>query len=265
MTHDAKQGIAGIFDRTAATYDTVIPFFSTFGRQLVETAGLRAGERVLDLACGRGACLRFAAAAVGERGTVVGVDLSEAMIQSTAADWRGVNNVSLHVGDAEKLDFETASFDTVVCGFGVFFFPDPPRALAECRRVLRCGGRFAASTFATGSGGYPWTADVARQMGTELPLAASRVRQAAGLRAVLQDAGFTEIETARTEGRFVFPDVDSYVAWNWSHAGRRLLESLDVPRLQDYRAQVAGRLARHAIEGGFELVQEVDNTVARRP
>jgi O-methyltransferase/aklanonic acid methyltransferase len=51
-----RRTVAGVFGRSAASYDSVIPFFGTFGRLLVDAAALRPGERVLDLACGRGAC-----------------------------------------------------------------------------------------------------------------------------------------------------------------------------------------------------------------
>ena len=121
MTNEAevKARIAGIFGRVAPTYDTVISFFATFGRVLVETASLREGERVLDLACGRGACLRPAAVAMGPRGFVLGVDLAEPMIAATAAELRaaGIDNAEVRVGDAERLDFPDASFDVVLCGW----------------------------------------------------------------------------------------------------------------------------------------------------
>jgi ubiquinone/menaquinone biosynthesis C-methylase UbiE len=72
----AKAETAGVFSRVAPTYDTVIPFFQTFGRHLVAAASLRPGERVLDLACGRGAVLFPAALAVGEQGSVLGIDIA---------------------------------------------------------------------------------------------------------------------------------------------------------------------------------------------
>lgn len=57
MAEEAGRELVGVFDRAAATYDTVIPFFATFGRALVEHATLARGEVVLDVAAGRGAVL----------------------------------------------------------------------------------------------------------------------------------------------------------------------------------------------------------------
>jgi SAM-dependent methyltransferase len=263
---DVKERIAGVFGRSAATYDTVIPFFATFGRLLGEAAGLTEGERVLDLACGRGACLRFAAKAVGPRGFVLGIDLTEPMVTATAADLRaeGIANAEVRVGDAERLDLPDASFDVVLCGFGVFFFPDPAAAFAECRRVLRPGGRVAASTFVSGWGGYAWADEVAREMGRDPQPLRSPVRLAEGLRAALLQAGFDEISSVKRQARFVFADTETYLAWHWSHAGRRFLEPLDEKDLLQYRDLAAGRLAAHAVDDGFELVQDVHLTLARR-
>jgi len=146
---DLKAGIVGGFDRAAKDWDTVIPFFETFAQYRVDAAALRQGQRVLDVASGRRACLRVAAERVGPTGYVLGVDLSRTMIdlaRQDLADFDGpAGSVEVRVGDSEHLDLADDSFDVVLCGFGVFFFPDPSAALSECRRVLRNDGRFVAS------------------------------------------------------------------------------------------------------------------------
>jgi SAM-dependent methyltransferase len=267
MSEDAKRHTADLFGQLAASYDTVIPYFATLGAQLVAGANLHEGERVLDLACGRGACLRPAIAAVGPRGHVLGVDIAESMIAVTAAELRaeGIANAEVRVGDAERLDLPDASLDAVICGFGVFFFPNPRAALAECLRVLRPGGRFSASTFVGGRGGYPWAADVARALGKEPPGRGSPLRTAEGLCAALGEAGFEEIRTVDGQARFVFADVDALIAWNRSHAARGLVDSLTAAELARYRQLVAERLKAHAVPEGFEMVQAAHFTTARRP
>jgi O-methyltransferase/aklanonic acid methyltransferase len=85
---DPKSAVAATFDRAESTYDTVIPFLETFSQRLVETAGLQPGERVLDVASGRGACLREAARRVGPSQYVVAVDLSGRLVRESTADPR---------------------------------------------------------------------------------------------------------------------------------------------------------------------------------
>jgi SAM-dependent methyltransferase len=268
MTEQTKQKIADAFDKIAATFDTVIPFFATFGARLVAAADLRQGERVLDLACGRGACLREAATAVGASGYVLGVDISDQMVSRTAADLRaqGIGQAQVRVGDAEHLDLADASFDAIVCGFGVFFFPDPRAALAECLRVLRPGGRLAASTFVGGRGGFPWTYEVAREMGKEgSPLSTSPVRMAEGLRAALGDVSFERTQTSDFQARFVFPDVEAVIEWNRSTGQRQVIDSLTETELLRFRELIAERLKAHKMPEGFELIQSIHLTTAYRP
>jgi ubiquinone/menaquinone biosynthesis C-methylase UbiE len=96
--------------------------------RVVEPAGVRAGDRVLDVAPGRGAVLFAASARVGERGRVIGVDLAEEMVALTSADLqaRGITNVEVRVADAERLSgFMDGEFECVTCAFAIFFLPAP--------------------------------------------------------------------------------------------------------------------------------------------
>ena len=247
------------------SYDTVIPFFETFGRLLVDAAAPQSGERVLDLACGRGASTLPAAAAVGPAGRVVGVDLAPEMVLATAAALSapGMRHGETRLMDAERLDFPRACFDVVLCGFGVFFFPHPAAAVAEIRRVLDPQtGRFAASTFVRGVGGYRWAADVVRGLGRQRPSFPGPIKTAVELVELLSEAGLpANVSTA--QARFVFPGVDDYLGWLWSHDGRRVLEQLSAEERVRHRDASATHLAEHVVPGGYELVQAIDLTVAR--
>jgi SAM-dependent methyltransferase len=134
----------------AATYDTQgLPFFSVFGRQLVERADVRPGMTVLDVGTGRGAVLWPAAEAVGPEGRVVGIDLSDEMVRRTSDDARarGLQHVDVRPGDAESPDFPAASLDRVLSGLVVFLLPDPLRALASWRQLLKPTGRLGVTIF----------------------------------------------------------------------------------------------------------------------
>jgi ubiquinone/menaquinone biosynthesis C-methylase UbiE len=266
---EIKTGVAAGFGRAASAYDTVIPFFETFARYLVEVAAPRPGEWVLDVACGRGACLRAAAERVGPAGYVLGVDLSGDMIEMARQDLGLVDlntTVEVRVADAEHLDVGDDSFDLVMCGFGVFFFPDPAAAMSEFRRVLRSGGRFAASTFVGSRGGYPWIGDVIRAIRPQATMPPpGPAATATGLHDFLDWTGFVDVTTREVEVRFVFPNLEAYLAWNWSTGLRRLLESLNDEEAEAYRRESAKRLRDHAVSGGYELVQRAAVTVAAKP
>jgi SAM-dependent methyltransferase len=83
------------------------------------------------------------AAAVGPRGRVVATDLVAEMLTGARrrAAGKGLDNMRFAVADMQRLPFAEASFDRVTCRLGLMYVPEPERALAEARRVLRSGGR----------------------------------------------------------------------------------------------------------------------------
>jgi SAM-dependent methyltransferase len=113
--------------------------------QLVETADVQAGCRVLDVACGSG----NAALAAARRGCeVVGLDYVPALLERgrlrAEAEHLAVEFVE---GDAESLPFQDASFDAVTSIYGVMFAPDHRRAASELARVCRPGGKIALASW----------------------------------------------------------------------------------------------------------------------
>jgi hypothetical protein len=111
-------------------------------RRLADLAGIGAGNRVLDVACGLGTTARLLSA---ERGaTVRGVELSPrlVMLAEYAAAEEGLGDlVSFEVGDAERLPVDDASFDVVLCECALCTFPDQAAAVAGFRRALRPDGK----------------------------------------------------------------------------------------------------------------------------
>ena len=146
-----KQKLAGIFDGAASTYGHVGPrFFSHFGRRLIEVAQIPSDANVLDVATGRGALLFPAIESIGPQGSIIGIDLSEKMVHETNKELVNMGtgkNVKLRQMDAEHLQFPDDSFDHVLCGFAIFFFPQLDKAMAEFRRVLKPKGYICVSTF----------------------------------------------------------------------------------------------------------------------
>ena len=268
---DRKKRAVRTFVEVAPTYGSGLTFWESFGRDLIAAAGVRAGERVLDVACGRGACLWPACEAAGENGFVLGIDLAPAMVELTKRDLdrEGIRNAEVRVGDAEHLDLDAASFDVVTCGFAVFFFPAPLVALGECRRVLRVGGRLAASTFADGMLDYPWLPEILERMGLMDTLRNQRgsgpLLRSAALEQALISSGFGQVATRTTKRRFVFADLDAYLLWVRSHAFGKIVTQLNDIDLRHFQHECRQRLQEHQVADGYELIKVVDVTTARRP
>lgn len=120
-----------------------------WARDLVERVGLRAGNRVLDVACGTGVVARLAAAAVGGGGCVSALDVNREMLAvARSVPAPAGAPIEWHEASALALPFASDEFDVVLCQLGLQFFPDPLAALAEMRRVLVDGGRAGVSVFA---------------------------------------------------------------------------------------------------------------------
>lgn len=128
----------GDYARTAVTLEPVAAV-------VLDAAGVTAGDRVLDVACGTG----NAALAAARRGArAVGVDAAEGLVALAGQRAATVDgDVRFIVGDVLGLPVADASFDAVVSVFGVIFAPDAERAAAEVLRAARPGGRIALSSW----------------------------------------------------------------------------------------------------------------------
>ena len=113
----------------------------------VAFANVEPGQTVLDLGSGAGIDLLLAAEKVGPAGRVIGVDMTEVMIEkarNNAAE-AGIDNVEVRKGLIEDLPVEDASVDWVISNCVINLSPDKPLVFAEIARVLKPGGRMAVS------------------------------------------------------------------------------------------------------------------------
>ncbi|MFC8666830.1 class I SAM-dependent methyltransferase [Streptomyces sp. NPDC057199] len=126
------------------------PIMAPFVEALLDAVDLCPGHQVLDVASGTGFVARAAAARVGPTGHVAAADFNEAMLKVAAAKApRMYPDIEFEVAPADHLPHPDDTFDAVLCQQGVQFFPDLGAALVEASRVLRVGGRYAATAWAS--------------------------------------------------------------------------------------------------------------------
>jgi len=171
---------------------------------LIDTAGVRPGMRVLDLACGAGTQSVAVARRVGPNGTVVAVDISPTMLEHVRrnAVEAGLRTIETRESAAEDLDESQAPFDASICRLGLMLFPSPRGALQAVQRVLKPGARFASLVFTT-SANNPFMAQpmaiLLRHAGKSPPKPEQPGIFALGgngvLEQLMKDAGLLEVKT----------------------------------------------------------------------
>ena len=130
--------------------------------ELIRASEVKAGDKVLDVACGAG----YVAAAAAKRGAeAVGVDFSAAQVRLAEQTYPDIRFIE---GDAEALPFSDGAFDAVLNAFGLPHVPNPDKAIAEAYRVLKPAGRFAYASWcdATKCIGFSMIYDAIRAHGS---------------------------------------------------------------------------------------------------
>jgi ubiquinone/menaquinone biosynthesis C-methylase UbiE len=255
FVEDHKAWLAGVFDRAAPSYDRIgEAYHSYFAERLINLSAPARNADLLDVACGRGAVLVAAAARGISR--LAGIDVSPTMIELARADLRAarITEVDLRVMDAENLDFPDARFDVLTAAFALFFLPDPPRAAAEFRRVIRPGGVLAVSTWSDEDERWRFeddllpAADSPRIRALQQPF--NRPEEVTGL---LATAAFTNLEVHHEETEIHFSSKQQWWDWHWSFSVRGLLEQLGPDALDAYRDACFREMDALHTEAGYPL------------
>lgn len=151
-----KQSIADLYSKRSQSYDRS-EWHDRLARNLVDYADIKTGSKVLDIATGTGMVAFYAASKVGSHGSVVGIDISEEMIQiaNTKLKSADFSNIKFEIGDGETLAFEENSFDYIFCGSALIWMTDIQFALTHWRSKLKSNGKvgfhaFSENAFVTG-------------------------------------------------------------------------------------------------------------------
>ena len=240
------------FDVPGAAYGRFMGRFSEpLAERFLALAGLRDGDRVLDVGCGPGALTARLVARLGA-GQVAAVDPSEPFVAAARSRLPGVD---VRMAAAESLPFDDDAFDAVLAQLVVHFMADPVAGLAEMARVARPGGTVAACVWDHAGGTGPLTtfwravADLDPGAHDESGLAGAREGHLAELATA---AGLRGVVSGRAEVTVGFADVEEW--WQPFTLGvgpaGAYVHGLDVPGRQALRDRCAALLPT----GPFDVV-----------
>ena len=239
-------------------------------------ADLKPGEVVVDLGSGAGIDVFLAAGRVGERGRVIGVDMTEDMIArgNALAEKHGYRNVEFRLGEIEHLPVEAGSADVIISNCVINLAPDKSVVFREAARALKPGGRMMISDLVTAG---PLPEDVRASAAAWADCLAGAMEKEAYL-AAIREAGFNEVQVVsecpyeapgmdeRLKGRIVSVKVRAYKAKEKSGMDKKVsVRILDLPGGgggccscgggcgPDYAAQIQQKLdeLRAALEADF--------------
>jgi ubiquinone/menaquinone biosynthesis C-methylase UbiE len=213
----AQQTVAAVQPNPAEIYDRhfVPQLMNPCADLLLHRVPPRSGERMLDIACGTGIVSRKAAPLVGPTGSIVGADISQAMLQvaeslpapeGATISWQESNGIDLPYSDA--------SFDLVLCQQGLQFMPDRQAAANEMRRVLVSGGRVGVAVWA-GPEHQPFFGGMTEIINRHIDAPVAGLPLSLGscdeLRSLLEAAGFKDVSIEQVSFTSRVPSADTFV------------------------------------------------------
>ncbi|SFB06737.1 ubiE/COQ5 methyltransferase family protein [Amycolatopsis marina] len=250
--------LGDVFTAARTEFARIAPLvWNPLSEAMVEEAGPKQGDRVLDVCCGAGASAIAAGARVGVEGRVDAVDLAEGLLEEgrEAAARQGVGNVRFVRADVTEWEAPDAGYDVVQSAFGVFFLPEMDEQCTRLFGMLRAGGRFAVAVWRKGA-----IEDFARSyyevIGRFRPEQAGRtgppgpieqINTEAGLEDWLRDIGADEMRVTEVERRL---RLDPGVAWDvvLGSGFRGALSGLRADEIEAVRAEFLGVLRQRGIE-----------------
>ena len=258
------QEAALLYERIAVRY-----VLGPWAPSLVDAAGLAAGERVLDVACGTGVVTRIAAQRVGPQGRVTGVDLNAGMI-SVARSLPAGDGAPIEwlEGSALALPLPDASVDAVLCQQGLQFFPDKALAVREMRRVVRGAGRLALSVWAAVGPYHTAVGEaLARFVGEDVAASFRASRKVPGkdeLERLVATAGWSEVRVSVGRLNIHVPGVERFVVEHLAATPvAATIAAADAEARKNIGASVKRAMARFEDGDGVTYPEETHVVTAR--
>jgi arsenite methyltransferase len=176
----------------------------------VALASLKGGEVVLDLGSGAGLDMFVASKRVGDRGRVIGVDMTPAMIEKAKMNAKelGITNVDFRYGDIEDMPIENDSIDVVISNCVINLAPDKGKVFQEAYRVLRPGGRIMVSDIVLSK---ELPKEVRDEVVTYTGCIGGAILDEKYLEHI-RDAGFVDVEISGKAGNSLYGAYSAYIS-----------------------------------------------------
>lgn len=221
------------WNRIAEKFDMWVPHLAPVGETLIAALDVKPGHHVLDVACGTGEPALTLARRLGQHIELTAIDAAQGMVTAAArkAAREGLHQVKFACMPAEHITLPDASFDRVLCRFGVMLFENPVQGLKEMLRTLKPGGRFAYAVWHTAETmpTMNWSYRAFEKRVTEEnrpPL--HKVTSLGGngtFAAALREAGYREFDVREHTFHYSFASFDEF--WNVVEASEIMKQQFD--------------------------------------
>jgi SAM-dependent methyltransferase len=235
--------------------------FGAWASPVADAAGIRMGNRVLDVGCGQACSHARPLGASGQEGQVVGLDLNEGMLAVAA---RTEPKIEWRLGDAASLPFEDASFDVMVSQFALMYFPDRVASLREMWRTLASGGRLAIAVWAPidHARGYQILVDIAARQcvrdAADVLAAPFVLGDQTELAEIFVSSGISGANVTLHEGSIRFPSVKEFIRIEVE--GSPLADMVSDDAMQTLAAESENALVEF-VESSGEIVMPMDANI----
>ncbi len=243
--------------------------FGPWSELMVDHAGTKEGDRLLDVGCGSGAAARYAAQIVGKQGSVSAIDFNAGMI--AYAKSKDANaEIDWHQGDVTDMPYEDNTFDVIVGNQLLQFLPEKEDGLAEMKRVLSQDGHLTLNVYCA-SHRNPAHAAVGkalenRNIDAKGVLHPFSYNDPVVLGDLLQKIGFHDVSVVRKQMDSYFSSAENFIDCLavGGPSSRHALEQLDAEGLKSLKAEATETLAEFVdAEKGLRVITASNMAFAR--